>query len=175
MNNTRYTKILFWNIRGINSQEKWDAIKDKVSKSACQVICLQETKRENFDIFYIKKFCPRNIDHFAFSPSIGASGGFLTAWNSSIFYGIVIQSNSYAIIVKLSYWLDNKSFHVTNIFGPSHLTQKQGFITWLINFDTSGFDDWILGGDFNLIRQNLKIEKNQVVTYQRWTCLMKLF
>jgi len=36
-----------------------------------------------------------------------------------------------------------------------------------MNFDTSGFDDWILGGDFNMIRQNLKIEINQVVTYQR--------
>ena len=27
-----------------------------------------------------------------------------------------------------------------------------GFITWLMNFDTSDFDDWVLGGDFNLIR-----------------------
>lgn len=30
--------------------------------------------------------------------------------------------------------------------------QKQGFITWLMNFDTSEFDDWIIGGDFNLVR-----------------------
>jgi hypothetical protein len=27
-----------------------------------------------------------------------------------------------------------------------------GFITWLMNFDTSDFDDWLLGGDLNLIR-----------------------
>lgn len=26
------------------------------------------------------------------------------------------------------------------------------FITWLINFDTSSFDEWILAGDFNMIR-----------------------
>lgn len=31
--------------------------------------------------------------------------------------------------------------------------KKQGFITFLMNFDSSEFDDWLLGGDFNLIRQ----------------------
>lgn len=28
-----------------------------------------------------------------------------------------------------------------------------GFVTWLMNLDTSDFDDWILAGDFNLIRE----------------------
>jgi exonuclease III len=84
-NNNRSGKIVFWNVRGINSQDKWDAIRDRITKSACQVLCLQETKRESFDIFYIKKFCPRSLDQFAFFPSIGASGGLLIVWNCSIF------------------------------------------------------------------------------------------
>jgi len=90
MDSRRYSKILFWNIRGINYQEKWDALRGKIIESACQIICIQETKREIFDIFYIKKFCPRNFDQFAFSPSVGAIGGLLTAWNSSVFEGSVI-------------------------------------------------------------------------------------
>ena len=49
--------------------------------------------------------------------------------------------------------LDNKSFHVTNIYGPSQSNQKQAFATWLMNFDTSEFDDWLLARDFNMIRQ----------------------
>ena len=40
--------------------------------------------RESFDFHYIKKFYPRNVDNFAFSPSVGASGGILTVWNSSV-------------------------------------------------------------------------------------------
>ena len=146
------SKILFWNVRGINSQEKWDAIRDKISESACQVVCLQETKRESFDNFYIKKFCPRNLDQFAYSPSIGASRGIITIWNSSLFDGSVVHINSYAITIKLLCKLDNKIIHVTNIYGPASSPQKMGFITWLMNFDTSDFDDWVLGGDFNLIR-----------------------
>lgn len=43
-------------------------------------------------------------------------------------------------------------FHHTNIYGPAAATEKASFINWLYNFDTSGIDDWILMGDFNLIR-----------------------
>ena len=89
-NNNGFSKILFWNVRGINSQEKWDAIKDKINESACQVLCLQETKRETFDSFYIKKFCPRNLDQFAYFPFVGASGGLLTMRNSSLFDGTIV-------------------------------------------------------------------------------------
>lgn len=28
-----------------------------------------------------------------------------------------------------------------------------GFVTWLMNLDTSDFDDWILASDFNLIKE----------------------
>jgi mRNA deadenylase 3'-5' endonuclease subunit Ccr4 len=54
--NNRSNKVLFWNIRGINSQEKWDAIGEKINENDCHVLCLQETKRESFDNFYIRNF-----------------------------------------------------------------------------------------------------------------------
>ena len=152
MNNNRQSKVLFRNIRGINSQEKWDAIADKIKESACHVLCLQETKREAFDAFYIKKFCPRSLDKFAFSPSIGASRGLLIVWNSSLFDGTVVQANSYPITIKLICRFDNKCMHISNINGPSNLAQKMAFVTWLMNLDTDDFDNWALGGDFNLIR-----------------------
>lgn len=83
---------------------------------------------------------------------MGASGGILTVWNSSLFDGNVVHINSYAVTIKLLSRLDNKTIHVTNIYGPTSAPQKLGFITWLMNFDTSEFEDWVLGGDFNLIR-----------------------
>ena len=85
---------------------------------------------------YIKKFCPINLDKFAFASSIGASGGLLTVWNSNLFEGTVAQSNSYAITVNFFCKQDNKNFHVTNIYGPSNTSQKLGFVTWLMNLDS---------------------------------------
>lgn len=146
----RNNRILVWNIRGINSQEKWDALRSKINESACHIICLQETKREQFDFFYLKNFCPRNFDGFFYSPSIGASGGLLTIWNSRMFSASLVQSNSYAITAKFTSVLDNKSFHLTNIYGPSNHSENFAFVTWLLNLDITTFDEWLLAGDFNL-------------------------
>lgn len=90
-------------------------------------MCIQETKREAFDTFYIKKFFPRNLERFAYFPLAGASSGLLTILNSSIFYGTLINACSYAVTVKFFCRLDNKNFHVTNIYGPSNPAEKQGF------------------------------------------------
>lgn len=98
----------------------------------------------------LKNFVPGFFDKFAFFPSVGA-GGLLTVWNSSFLDGTVVQANSYATTVKFLCRLDNKTFHVSNIYGPAS-SQKLGFVTWLMNLDTTPFDDWALGGDFNHIR-----------------------
>jgi hypothetical protein len=48
--------------------------------------------------------------------------------------------------------MDNNSFHLTNVYGPSNSSEKFAFVTWLLNLDTSEFEDWLLAGDFNLYR-----------------------
>lgn len=49
MNNNCAINILAWNVRGINSQGKWDAIRAKIDESAASIVCLQEIKRESFE------------------------------------------------------------------------------------------------------------------------------
>lgn len=77
MSNKRAIKIRVWNVKGLNSQAMWDAFRDKISKSVASIVCLQETKREMFDVAYLRKFCPRHLSHFEFSPSAGAPGGLI--------------------------------------------------------------------------------------------------
>jgi exonuclease III len=45
-NDNREWKVLTWNVRGINSEWKWNAVKNKLSDSNCDVACLQETKKK---------------------------------------------------------------------------------------------------------------------------------
>jgi hypothetical protein len=47
-------------------------------------------KKDSFDDSYIRNFCNRSLDKFASGPSIGASGGFITDWKSSLFDAEVI-------------------------------------------------------------------------------------
>jgi hypothetical protein len=83
----RKWKVLCWNVRGLNSEERQREIRSKIEESQCAIVCLQETKCEYIDHKLIKKFCPKRFDNFAYSPSVGASGGLLVVWNSSIFSG----------------------------------------------------------------------------------------
>ena len=76
MNNHSWN-ILCWNVRGINAMEKCDAVWDKIEESACSIVCLRETKREHFEMSFIRKFAPRRFDRFDYIPSVGASGGSL--------------------------------------------------------------------------------------------------
>jgi exonuclease III len=83
-------KLLCWNITGINSSPKWTAITSKIFERNCDIICLQKTKKEIFDIHYLRKFCPSSFDCFEYIPSQGASGGTIIIWKSSKFSGHAI-------------------------------------------------------------------------------------
>jgi len=96
----RTWKILCWNIRGINAENKWDSIRNKITESNCDIINIQETKRSSFDLNYFRKFYPRSFVAFCFLPSIGASGGILVAWKSCFFSGLEIFQNEFAISVE---------------------------------------------------------------------------
>jgi exonuclease III len=59
---------------GVNSKGKWNAIRNNVQSTGCDIVCLQETKIELFDLTDISKFCPRAFDKFTYIPSKGSSG-----------------------------------------------------------------------------------------------------
>lgn len=88
-------KVLCWNVRGLNADTKWNSVRDKIFESACDVICLQETKKNFFDENFIKNFCPPVFDAFHFLPSVGASGGIIIIWKSSLLDGTLASRMSF--------------------------------------------------------------------------------
>jgi len=128
--NTRDWRILCWNIRGINATEKWDAVREKIDESSCSVICLQETKREHFDISYIRKFAPRHFDRFDYVPSLGASGGILVVWNSAVFSGQIIEKQHFGITLSFSSMHNGDTWNLTTVYGPCTEPARTQFINW---------------------------------------------
>jgi len=95
-------KVLSWNVWGIISDKKWNTIRDRVTVSSCDVLCLQETKHAHFDVMYIRQFCPSVYDSFVFLPLVGASGGSIIIWKSSTFSGSLLFQNNFATSILLS-------------------------------------------------------------------------
>jgi exonuclease III len=114
--------------QGINSIQKWTAIRSKILESACDIICLQETKREVFGTSYIKKFCLAAFDCYSFNPSHGAYGGTIIIWKSSKFSGHTIFQNNFSLSVELTSTLSGIPWVWTNVYAPCTLEGKLEFL-----------------------------------------------
>lgn len=144
--------VLSWNIRGINSDKKWNAIRDRMDNNNCDVLCLQETKRESFDLAYLRNFCSQSFDSFVFLPSIGASGGSIIIWKSSVLSGTMVFQNSYATSVEFTSLHNNDSWVLTNVYAPCTPQGKREFLQWFKHIHMPDHVDWLIVGDFNLYR-----------------------
>jgi len=149
----RIWNVLSWNVRGINSPSKWNVIRDKITETACDIVYFQETKKETLDLAFLKNICPSWIDAFEFLPSIGASGGLLVAWKSSLFKGELVFSNEYAISVEFNSQHNDSCWLLTNVYAPCQAEDKLAFLEWLKSIQMPDNMDWLILGDFNLIRR----------------------
>jgi exonuclease III len=148
----RVWRILCWNVRGLNSDNRQREVRSKIEESGCDVICLQETKCENFDWRLIRKFCPKRFDNFVFAPSVGASGGIMILWNSSVFLGQVVEIKRFGIIIDFISNHNNAKWTLVCVYGPCDGIERDNFVSWLYNLKIKPSDNWLLLGDFNFIR-----------------------
>ena len=77
-------KVFCWNVRGINSDKKWVSIRDKITESNCDIVCLQETKMEHLSQRIVLSVLGSTFSHDISVPSVGASGGILVAWTHDL-------------------------------------------------------------------------------------------
>jgi exonuclease III len=126
-NNVRQWNVLCWNIRGLNASRKWDPIRNKIMQANCDVICLQETKKETLHLDFLRKFLPPSFDDFLFVPSVGASGGLLVAWKSSLLSGSLKNISGFSIAVTFFSRFDDTTWILFNVYGPCTPDGKKEF------------------------------------------------
>lgn len=144
--------VLCWNVRGLNSEARQRAVRQKLDESLCVVACFQETKCASFDFRSIRSFCPKRFDSFAFSPCEGASGGILIVWNSSVFWGTVIEIQHFAVVVQFISKQNNEQWSLVFVYGPCQGEARNIFVSWLYNLHIPMGENWLVVGDFNFIR-----------------------
>lgn len=128
-------------------------MKSKINESQCQIVCLQETKREHIDSEFLKKFCPQRLDNFEYLPSVGASGGILVVWKGPRFSGQLTMVNEYAITIEFTSIFSGVKWHLTTVYAPCTNEGKTLFLEWFNSLQIEQDSDWLIVGDFNLIRK----------------------
>jgi hypothetical protein len=76
-------KIISWNIRGLGGLEKRKEVRKLVGDLCPSILCLQETKLQTCDTHLCLSLWGNSPHTFSYRPSIGASGGLLTLWDST--------------------------------------------------------------------------------------------
>ena len=123
--------VLDWNVRGLNSDQRQRDVRAKVDESNCSVVCIQETKMDFFYHRILMKFLPKRFDNFAYSPAVGASGGILVAWCSSLFHGTLIEIHKFGIIIKFTSTNNAESWNLVTVYGPCLREARELFTSWL--------------------------------------------
>ena len=132
-NACKNSSVLCRNVRGLNSDARQRAVRPKLDESQCAVACFQETKCASFDFRSIRSFFPKIFDSFASSPSERASGGILIVWNSSIFWGTVIEIQEFAVVVQFISKQNNEQWSLIFVYGPCQGEARDNFVSWLYN------------------------------------------
>ena len=121
-------------------------------ESRSDIVCLQETN-EIIDYVFLKNICPHGFDSFVYKPSTGASGGILVAWMGALFAGTKVFQNDFAISIEMRSTLNNSSWILTTIYAPCTPSGKRAFLEWFKNIQMLELTEWLIVGDFNLIRR----------------------
>jgi hypothetical protein len=119
----------------LNYKDKRLLVYNKIDKSQCAIIYIQETKCENLDHSFIRTFHPKIYDQFVCSPCEGASGGIIVLWNSAIFDGQLLQIHRSTTRVCFSSKHTGESWTLVTVYGPCQGIQRDIFVQWLHDLD----------------------------------------
>jgi len=116
--------ILFWNVRGLNSVARRDAVRVLVDAARIDILCLQETKMSAISRQLILSMLGSDFDNnFICRPSIGASGGILIAWRRRL--GTVQDSRVDNHSVSVQFCPATESpWWLTCVYGPQDNQEK---------------------------------------------------
>ena len=147
--------------------EKRKEVKELVREKYPFVLCLQETKMQSIDDFLCTLIWgPLNCD-YSFSPSVGASGGLLTVWDTSEVEVWASSRGDHFLLIHGRFIKSNVEFHLFNVYCPCDQRAKQTLWTSLsARLQSLDSCNVCLCGDFNSIwssEERRSVRGSQVV------------
>jgi exonuclease III len=144
--------ILCWNVRGLNDGAKRASVRNQIIISGATVVCLQETKINNWTHNLLVDTAGADMASNAVSlPSMGVCGGILIAATQCFFTISQPYLTTNTITAKITMLADNKEWSISGVYGPQDDADKILFMQELLDLRHHTLPAWLLLGDFNLI------------------------
>ena len=112
-------KIISWNVRGLGIFEKRREVCHLVrEKKKPFIICIQETKLSVFDFTVCKSLWGDEYVDFSFQPSVGASGGLVSMWDTNEVEVWSSMSFDHVLMILGCFVKTGEQFAVFNVYAP---------------------------------------------------------
>ena len=132
---------------------KWAAIRKLNLKYKVDLVCLQETKKENFTKLICQNIWGDSNVSWDSVPSVQTARGLLCMWNNSDFeVDRRVKGRNFLMLVGT--WIkDNLKLFIVNVYAPCHLAGKRDLWEELRQLKASNPEGlWCFLRDFNSIR-----------------------
>nr|XP_009603407.1 exodeoxyribonuclease-like [Nicotiana tomentosiformis] len=131
------TKNLSWNVNGLKGNRKWDIIKSLIRDWKPDILCLQETKIEDWNGILARQFWGNRWVEWAELKASDTRGGIVTMWDKRHWNCIEIQHGIHSI---------------SGVYGPHTNLEREEI--WHELGAVRGLSDeqWVIGGDFSVCR-----------------------
>lgn len=142
--------ILVWNVRGLNSRTRRDAVRDVVRDERVSLLCLEETKMDVIPSRTILEMLGLDFD-YSFLPAVGRFGGVLLAWRTCVWSVSDVHLVDFSLTALVRHSSDDAPWWLSVVYGPQEESEKLRFLDELRMLRSSRSGPWAVAGDFNLI------------------------
>ena len=74
------SKVLFWNVRGLNNKARRDSVRVAIDNTKPDIVCLQETKKASISRHMILSLLGSDFEEYVVLPAACTRGGIILAW-----------------------------------------------------------------------------------------------
>lgn len=144
------TKVLIWNVRGLNSSVRKDSLRTLLNSSRSDIVCIQETKIADMTQRTLLSDLGSDFTDHVWLPAVGASGGVFVAWRRHVVVTGASHIDANSVSVQFCP-TDGVPWWLTCVYGPQGTDDKIQFLQELRDVRASCPCPWMIAGDFNLI------------------------
>ena len=145
-------KIVSWNVRGLNEQDKRLQVRNLIRKWKADIVCLQESKLELINRGVIFSLWGGHHVDWLYLGSVGASGGVLLMWDNRVVEKLEEAVGRFLVSCKFKNVVDQFVWAFTGVYGPN-CDRDRGPLREELSGVCSWWDvPWCVGGDFNVVR-----------------------
>jgi exonuclease III len=129
--------IFNWNIRGLNSPARREAIRDLIQSATPKLVCLQERKLALITPQTATEVLGHQFNDFKYLPAMGTRGGITLGWHTDFIEAssLVLWRFSLSITIRPT-WMATP-FRLTVVYSPSEDAEKSEFLDKLLSITPS--------------------------------------